>query len=40
VIRFDEKGRRDLTIPSLEALDSFIRSAIEQGGGTRHPAVA
>jgi CRP/FNR family transcriptional regulator len=32
VIRFDEKGRRDLSIPSLSALDGFIRSALEQGG--------
>ena len=32
VIRFDEKGRRDLSIPSLAALDGFIRSALEQGG--------
>jgi CRP/FNR family transcriptional regulator len=32
VIRFDEKGRRDLTIPSLGALDGFIRTALEQGG--------
>ena len=40
VIRFDEKGRRDLTIPSLAALDGFIRGALEQGGGTRTPAAA
>ena len=40
VIRFDEKGRRDLTIPSLAALDGFIRGALEQGGGTRMPAAA
>ena len=31
VIRFDEKGRRDLTILSLAALDGFIRGALEQG---------
>lgn len=30
VIRFDEKGRRDLTIPSVAALDVFIRSALER----------
>lgn len=36
VIRFDEKGRRDLTIPSLPALDGFIRSALEQSGGGAH----
>jgi CRP/FNR family transcriptional regulator, anaerobic regulatory protein len=35
VIRFDEKGRRDLTIPNLSALDGFIRSALEEGSGTR-----
>jgi CRP/FNR family transcriptional regulator len=40
VIRFDEKGRRDLTIPSLPALDGFIRSALEQGGGARLPVAA
>jgi CRP/FNR family transcriptional regulator, anaerobic regulatory protein len=40
VIRFDEKGRRDLTIPSLDELDRFIRSALEQGAGTRLPAAA
>jgi CRP/FNR family transcriptional regulator, anaerobic regulatory protein len=40
VIRFDEKGRRDLTIPSLEALDGFIRSTVEHGSGTRVPAAA
>jgi CRP/FNR family transcriptional regulator, anaerobic regulatory protein len=44
VIRFDEKGRRDLSIPSLDALDGFIRSALEQGSGThacaRMPAMA
>lgn len=40
VIRFDEKGRRDLTIPSLTALDGFIRSAIDQDGGARLPAAA
>jgi len=34
VIRFDEKGRRDLTIPSLAALDVFIRGALEEGHGT------
>jgi len=40
VIRFDEKGRRDLTIPSLTALDGFIRSALEQGTSTRLPVAA
>ena len=40
VIRFDEKGRRDLTIPSLSALDGFIRNALEQGGATRLPVAA
>jgi CRP/FNR family transcriptional regulator, anaerobic regulatory protein len=40
VIRFDEKGRRDLTIPSLDGLDRFIRGALEQGAGTRLPAAA
>jgi CRP/FNR family transcriptional regulator, anaerobic regulatory protein len=40
VIRFDEKGRRDLTIPSLTALDGFIRSAIDQDSGARLPAAA
>lgn len=40
VIRFDEKGRRDLTIPSLSALDGFIRGALEQSGGTRQPVAA
>ncbi len=40
VIRFDEKGRRDLAIPSLTELDKFIRSALEQGGGTRLPVAA
>ena len=40
VIRFDEKGRRDLTIPSLAALDGFIRGALEQGGGARLQAAA
>jgi len=40
VIRFDEKGRRDLTIPSLAALDGFIRGALEQGGSTTLPAAA
>ena len=36
----EEKGRRDLTIPSVEALDSFIRSALEQGGSARMPVAA
>jgi CRP/FNR family transcriptional regulator len=40
VIRFDEKGRRDLTIPSVAALNSFIRGALEQGNPTRLPAAA
>ena len=40
VIRFEEKGRRDLTIPSVEALDGFIRSALEQGGSARMPVAA
>jgi len=40
VIRFDEKGRRDLTIPSLSALDGFIRSALDQSSGARLPAAA
>lgn len=40
VIRFEEKGRRDLTIPSVDALDGFIRSALEQGGSARMPAAA
>jgi CRP/FNR family transcriptional regulator len=40
VIRFDEKGRRDLSIPNLGALEGFIRSAVEQGGSTRLPAAA
>jgi CRP/FNR family transcriptional regulator len=40
VIRFDEKGRRDLTIPSLPALDGFIRSALEQGASNRVPLAA
>jgi CRP/FNR family transcriptional regulator len=40
VIRFDEKGRRDLTIPSVAALNSFIRGALEQGSPTRLPAAA
>ena len=40
VIRFEEKGRRDLTIPSVEALDGFIRRALEQGGSARMPVAA
>lgn len=32
VIRFDEKGRRDLTIPNLAALDGFIRGALDRVG--------
>ena len=40
VIRFDEKGRRDLTIPCLRALDGFIRSALEQGGSGPGPKLA
>lgn len=30
VIRFDERGRRDLTIPSLGALEGFIRGALDR----------
>lgn len=40
VIRFEEKGRRDLTIPSVDALNGFIRTAVEQGGSARMPAAA
>jgi CRP/FNR family transcriptional regulator, anaerobic regulatory protein len=40
VIRFDEKGRRDLTIPSLTALDGFIRGALDQSNGARLPVAA
>ncbi len=40
VIRFDEKGRRDLTIPSLAALDNFIRKALDQDSAVRLPAAA
>lgn len=40
IIRFEEKGRRDLTIPSVDALDGFIRTALEQGGSARMPAAA
>ena len=40
VIRFDEKGRRDLTIPSLAALDNFIRNALDQDSAVHLPAAA
>ena len=43
VIRFDEKGRRDLAIPSLAALDGFIRSAHDQrsaAAGSAHQVAA
>lgn len=40
VIRFDEKGRRDLTIPSLGALDGFIRNALDQDNRARLPVAA
>ncbi len=40
VIRFDEKGRRDLTIPNLAALDEFVRGVLEQNSGTRMPLAA
>ena len=39
-IRFDEKGRRDLTIPSLAALDIFIRGALDQDSAVRLPVAA
>ena len=40
VIRFDEKGRRDLTIPSLAALDTFIRGALDPEAAVRLPVAA
>ena len=33
-IRFDEKGRRDIAIPSMDELQVFIRSAIDNASGT------
>ncbi len=40
LIRFDEKGRRELTIPSLQGLSDFIHQAVEPATSLSSPAVA
>jgi CRP/FNR family transcriptional regulator len=36
VIRFNEKGRRDISIPSLEALSNFIHDSADRTASDVH----